>query len=240
VQTVVMPAWRGLWTPLSGARLEVNVARAWRQPTLEELYRPSTTALGGNPNLKPEDGWETGAAASFHAGPISAIASVYAARMSNMIAYVNVNAFDVRPENLGGVWRAGGEVAAQLNLAAWAELGGGADVNFSRVDVTGAPLPSVSAFDTRVSAKVGPPRVRLTVDGTLRSGARGNLYGELPIRPALCANAGLEAVVFPGFRMLTMITNLADDRTQTDLWGVPQPGREAWISLVADATEVTP
>lgn len=34
------------------------------------------------------------------------------------------------------------------------------------------------------------------------------------------------------------VTNLMDDRTQTDLWGVPLPGREALLNISVDTAMI--
>jgi hypothetical protein len=233
-QLVVLPEVRAQWMVVPGLSLESMVGRAWRNPSLEELYRPLSAALSGNADLLPEDGAEVGGGFRFVAGPLLATAHAYGARMSNMIAYININAFDVRPQNVGGVWRAGTELVTQLSLGPWGDTGAGVDAHWTRVDATGMPLPTVPLLEGRASMRLGPPRARLVLESTARSGATGNLYGELPIRPALRLNAGVEVELHRGFALRALVRNLADDRSQTDLWGVPQPGREVFLTLTMD------
>ncbi len=231
LQGVVTPEVRVATQPFSGVTLEAHLARAWRNPSLEEMYRPRNATLAGNPELRPEDGAEAGVAARAQLGVLRGLASLYGARMSNMIAYVNINAFDVRPLNVGGVWRAGGELEAALLLGRWGEVALGADVNFSRVDVSGYGLPTVPPLELRAATRLGPPRARVFAEATARSAAPGNLYGELPVRPALRLNGGVEVALFAGITTRVLVRNLLDDQSQTDLWGIPQPGREAFVTF---------
>jgi hypothetical protein len=233
---------RGVFTPELRSALKVGggvtvhaaMVRAWRNPTLEELYRPADAPLGGNPALLPEDGLEGSVGTTAVMGPLMASASVYGARMFNVIAYVNVNAFDVRPRNIGDAWRAGGELALAMRLGDLGEVKSGVDANWSRVMASGSPIPNVPLLDWRGQLALGPPRARVLLEGTARSGTAGNMYGELPVRPAVRVNAGIGLRLLAGLSVQAMVRNVTDDRSQTDLWGVPQPGREAFVTLVTD------
>ncbi|MBI5495085.1 MAG: TonB-dependent receptor [Deltaproteobacteria bacterium] len=228
---VFLPELRASVRPFRSLVLHAQLTRAWRNPSLEELYRPVNVPMAGNPGLRAEDGWEAGGGAAL-ALPFAEVGlSAYGARMAHMIAYTAVNAFDVRPQNVSGVWRAGGELWLRAQLGRWGEVAAGTDVNGSRVDATGAALPAVPLLEAHASARLGPPRARLVLEWSGRSGASGNLYGELPIRPATRFNGGVEIGLFPGVEVRAMVRNLFNDRTQTDLWGVPQPGREGFVNV---------
>lgn len=230
----VNPEMRVALAPWRALELHASVAKAWRTPSLEELYRPQTAPLGGNPALNPEDGVEAAVGMRFVSGPLTAVAQAYAARMFNVIAYVNINAFDVRPQNVGHAWRAGGETQLRLALGAWGEVYAGGELHWSRVLATGAPIPAVPLWQWTGGVRLGPPQVHLLADATVRTGASGNFYGELPIRPASRINGGLEITVMSGTHVQVMVRNLTDERAQTDVWGVPLPGREAFVTVAVD------
>lgn len=231
-----LPEIRAEVEPVESLVLHGSIARAWRVPSMEEMYRPDASMLAGNPDLKPEDGVEANGGARASIGPLSGIVAIYAARMDNMIAYINVNAFDLRPENVSHVWRTGGELSARLGLGDWGSVGAGADVNYSYVEATRAPLPSVPLIELRSHAMLGPPRVRGIVEVRARSGATGNLSGELPVRPGSRVDLGVALTPLPtrAVEVRAMVLNLTDDKTQTDVWGVPQPGREAMVTVALD------
>ena len=51
------------------------------------------------------------------------------------------------------------------------------------------------------------------------------------MRPALPLNGGVEVALFAGITTRVLVRNLLDDQSQTDLWGIPQPGREAFVTF---------
>jgi hypothetical protein len=232
----VLPEIRGEVDVTQTLTLHGAVSRAWRVPTMEEMHRPRDAVLGGNPGLMPEDGVEAGGGARLGTGPLRGSLSFYGARMANMIAWVNVNAFDIRPENVADVWRGGVELAATLDLVDWGRLEGGADVNWSYISATGRALPSAPMLEARGAALLGPPRARAVLEARARSGSHGNLFGELPVRPGARLDAGVVLEPFPvgGLTVRAMVLNVTGDRSQTDVWGVPQPGREFSVVLGLD------
>ncbi|MEW5848685.1 MAG: TonB-dependent receptor [Myxococcota bacterium] len=235
---VLLPELSAELEPLPNLVMHGAVGRAWRIPSLEELHRPADAPLAGNADLRPEDGVEVQGGMRLLMGPLMGSFTAYGARMSNLIAYVNVNAFDVRPYNVADVWRAGGDVNLVLQLGDWGALDGGADVNLSHVTATNAPLPAVPPFEMHLGALLGPPAARLFTDVVGRAPSRGNLHGELPIRGAMRLDVGAVVHPVPWLEVRATVRNVTDDKALTDWWGVPQPGREFGLSVRWDGAQV--
>ena len=79
-----------------------SLGRAFRAPALDELYHPPERGFSGNPGLQPESAWEAdfGLKWIWQTSQILDL-SVYARRLDDTILYLNRNAFEVRPENVG-------------------------------------------------------------------------------------------------------------------------------------------
>jgi len=126
----------------SWSSIEAHVGRAFRAPTFYERYGPPQGYLRANPDLLPEDGVEGGLGLRLDGRRLSVELSLFAARLANTILYLNRNAYEVRPENAGALWRGGGELSASVQVRPWLRQMVSAELLLSRVDTTGAPLPA--------------------------------------------------------------------------------------------------
>lgn len=95
-------------------KLQANAARIYRQPTLNELYWQP----GGNPQLKPEEGY-TYEAGAIYTKPmkryfISIGGSVYSRQINNWVLWVPGPSGISSPENIQEVWSRGTETDWQL------------------------------------------------------------------------------------------------------------------------------
>ncbi|MBN2360581.1 MAG: TonB-dependent receptor [Deltaproteobacteria bacterium] len=216
---------------------EAYVGRAFRAPTFDEKNGPPAGYLRSNPDLVPEDGIESGALLRWSGGAWSAEAALFGARLSHAIVYLNRNAYEVRPENAGDLWRAGGELTVAVRpLRCW-QQSAEAEILYSRLDATAAPLPTTpllrlrarSALDLAALAPVLP--VSFYLDGQAQSATSSNYFGELTVP----AQAALDAGVAIRLRSLASFSlevwNLLDATTRVDLHQVPLPGRQIMATL---------
>ena len=145
-----------------------------------------------------------------------------------------MKAFDVKPMKVGDVWRAGGSFEARVDVTSLLQFSAGADANLTRVTSTQAPLPGVPWLEAHSELLVGPPRARVLMRAAARSPATGLASGELPVRAAARMDVGIQLAPVPGAEIRALVRNISDDKSQTDLWGVPQPGREVSVQLIVD------
>lgn len=216
---------------------EGYVGRAFRAPTFDEKFGPPSGYVRSNPDLVPEDGIETGALLRWTAGGWSAEAALFGARLSHTIIYLNRNAYEVRPENAGNVWRGGGELTAAVRPLAFWQQSAEVEVLLSRIDATAAPLPTTpmlrlrsrSAIDLAALLPVVP--VSFYFDGIAQSPASSNFFGELTVPAQATLDAGV-AIRLKSLASLSFeVWNLLDATTRVDLHQVPLPGRQFMATL---------
>lgn len=225
--------------PLS---LTLAVGRARRAPTIDELYHPTENGLSGNPALLPERAWEGELSLALTAGSVSGGAAFFLRRTEDAIAYVHLNAFMIRPENLGATRAIGGE----LWLKAEAELG--------PVGLRGSAAGSLAATEDETTERPAPgaPLASLDLGGAVHLGASSEdrpweLYTRLHAASSATANPSGTIRVPPYLRWdlgvgwhlgstlsaAIGLTNVLDDRRLTSLHKIPLPGRALVATLQA-------
>lgn len=222
-------AWVRPWGPF---KLAATVGRAFRLPTLEELYFDAGF-VQGNPALQPEDAlsWDVGAEAS---GPAWAVRAAYFEnRVRNVILFVPRSAFLVRADNSGTAVVRGVEASAE---GRWRWLFGRAAYTWMRTRAadTGRALPARP--EHRVSGEagveVGPVRIGVMPSWQsafwldryegLSEGARFRLDARLEVRAGRSVTLALEG------------QNLTDDRTAVDDLQSPLPGLAVYGQVRVD------
>ena len=221
-----------------GLSLEAYGGRAFRAPTFYEKYGPPLGYTRANPDLRAEDGVEAGAALRYQRPGLMVEGSLFAARLSHAILYLNRNAYEVRPENTGSLWRAGGEINATLRATSFVQQSGGVELLLSRLDATGAPVPTSPLLRLRsrtelVLAALWPALpVRAYLDGRAQSQSASNYHGELTVPAQASLDAGLAYSFAAGSSLALELRNLLDSDSRVDMHQVPLPGRQLMASLV--------
>jgi outer membrane receptor protein involved in Fe transport len=217
-------------------RVSVALGHAQRAPTLGEMHAPQGFVLG-NPDLKPERSTEGEVGLVFSPHPIIEVGNtVFLGRLDETILFTNRNAFEIQATNTGPLWRSGWEGKVSVNphplvgiASVWSTL-------WSRLDATGAPLPTAPAWTTRHIVRVGSES-KVHVLGVLRGQAEtsSNLFGTL-VAPAYAMVDG--NLVWPVSRHLVLsaaATNLFDVTHARDVHQLPLPGRLFFLSLQVEA-----
>jgi outer membrane receptor protein involved in Fe transport len=102
----------GLATRWSRGTLKANLFRAFKLPTLNDLFWPADATAQGNPGLKPEDGWGTDLVVEARwPGWGSIESSAYATRLVDAILW-QPSAGKWRPQNIGEAVAFGSDLAA--------------------------------------------------------------------------------------------------------------------------------
>jgi vitamin B12 transporter len=214
------------WSPVADFRLRASFGRAFKAPSLNQLFFPDF----GNPALEPERSGsaEIGARANTRAGGFSVAA--YHTEVEDLIVFDPVTFF---PENVSRARIHGVELGYSLDLDAWK-----VDVALDLLDPEnrsagtdrGNPLPrrarqtlSVEAHRELKRARVG---ARLT--------AEGSRYDDIANRQRLSGYAALDVLgeytVHRDWRLQLRIENLFDRDYQTAA-SFNQPGRGVFFTL---------
>src|SRR5262249_44471360 len=106
----VLPRAGARWEPSSTVSVRVAAGRSFRAPAIDAIYHPSEAGFAGNPNLRAESAWEAEAALALAPPELPSLAlTAFGRSISDVILYVNDDAFVIRPKNEGDARVAGGE-----------------------------------------------------------------------------------------------------------------------------------
>ncbi len=156
--TEFSPSAGAVWRPLPGLSLHAAAQRAFRVPTLNELYRPfrqGTTTVLSNPALEPEHADSAEVGASLQEGRFKATLEGFAARLSDPVANVTL-AQGPGTFPLFGTLAAGATGQERLNLGRLDTLGVQAGASWSPTDTVSLELSLVDEEATIGSAPVAP------------------------------------------------------------------------------------
>lgn len=210
----------------------VSLARASRPPTLDELYAPRGLVLG-NPNLRAEILDDLELAIGYRPGRLLDVRVVaFAGLIEDAIVYVNKNAYEVAPLNLGRSSRAGIDTSVVIEPNPGLGLELVSEALWSRVEESQAPLPLAPPFHSRVALRVGP-RSTGHVTATLRSrgAASSNLYGTLVAPGYSMLDLAAHAPLAQRLTLGIVISNVFDVLDARDANQLPLPGRLLFLSL---------
>ena len=222
--------------------VEVGRGRPWtigavvshgeRAPSLDELYAPRGLVLG-NPDLAPERATDLELYARLEGRPVvDARVAAFAGHMDDAILFLSRSAFEIVPVNTGPVLRAGVEGRVRVTPHAHVGMELVAAALASRVEVTGAPLPTVPPFHSRLSARLGAEEGRhLVVIMRQRADTPATLYGTLAVPGYALFDAVLRWPLGEGLAATAAVTNVFDVQTAQDVNLLPLPGRQLFCTL---------
>ncbi len=228
--------------PADGLVLRFGIGRSLRTPSIDELYRPSEAGFSGNPALSPETAWEAELGADWGIEHLRASAGVFARSISDVILYVNRNAFEVRPENLGDARALGGELELDGDLTLGLvrlRASGSLSLLFSELVETGERLPTQPLYSAagQLDLGIGPVTVFTSVRGFGPTSTRvGSDREETRVPVFVRWDAGLEASPLDWLSVAFRTTNLLDDRGLQSVNKIPLPGRAYFVSLAVRTT----
>jgi outer membrane cobalamin receptor len=231
-------------TPLPWLRLRTNWGRAYRTPTLVELFLPNQRFTRGNPLLVPEDAFnfDVGLELELEAlGPLRDVrfrGSWFRREIDEAIVWVQINPTTVAPINTGDATADGYELSLDLGLTDWIRASASHTRLDSRRDATRKRLPGQPRNETHARLELGPKeRLKLVGElartGTLLVNEGGGR--KLPSRTVWNASASVNLARLPGIEALPHteafwvffeINNIGDEAVRDSL-SFPQPGRNA-------------
>ncbi len=238
-------------SPRLGARWEAGdwslgaaLGRGLRLPSFDELYHPSERGLVGNPGLSPESAWALEATASWQPSPELRLALTgFGRRLDDAILYVRRNAFEIRPENVGGAWVAGAELELSAEASLWGlglDARGSATLVRSRLDATGVGLPGQPSLDLAAALGLAPPiggghPLRLGAELRVASATPANVQATLQVPAYLRLDLAAELALADGVFAALVLSNALDARDLETVQKLPLPGRWLLASVRVEA-----
>lgn len=239
-------------TSWDGWRLKGSVGRAFRMPSFNErFYEP-----GGNPDLRPEDGWSAEAGTALALGRESATlqaeATAFATQLRDQIvwqpSFVGPGVQVWRPANVARVRSLGAELSAsgQARLGAHAQVDGG--LFFTHVAAENRSAEATRAFGRQLPYV---PRQQLKAHAGaawrgLRADLSGRLVGprfltadesqKLPAYRVMDVQVGYTRAVGPVRLGLSAALRNALDARYSIIRFYPMPPRHAEVRLTAETT----
>jgi iron complex outermembrane receptor protein len=242
-----------LWTLSPRWSLRGNVGRAYRIPSLLELYGNSGTLLG-NPDLVPESGVNADLGVAFHAGAWGVLADLrievagFQSRTEDLIHFRTLPTRQVKAMNVGEARVTGVEVAASLRLFERLALSGNITEqhpeNRSDTFARGDDLAGVPRREAATSAALDLDPVtlfhRFTYVGENLIEDCGKACSTLPssrremtvIPSRYLHDAGVKVRMGPRASATIEVDNLFD-RHVVDVVRYPLPGRTVIVKLEA-------
>jgi outer membrane receptor protein involved in Fe transport len=239
--TELSPSAGVTWQATKELEFHVDAQRAFRQPTLNELYRPfrqgNTTTLA-NPALSTEhaDSGELGAA--WRRGGLTVTLEGYAARLEDAVSNVNIaqgpgtfplfgtlpagsigqerlnlGRVDTEGVQLGADWEQSDELTFNLSVLDEEATVGAASVAPSLVGTT---LPEVPRWNASLGLTWRPMR-RVFLSGRVRrTGSQfDDSQNQLPLAAATVADVALRVVLSGHAELFASVDNLFDAEVET-------------------------
>ncbi|MBM4394693.1 MAG: TonB-dependent receptor [Deltaproteobacteria bacterium] len=216
--------------PVRWLRLFADAARAFRLPTLEELYFDAGF-VRGNPDLDPEDSftWDAGLEL-LPADGVSVKAAYFETRSDNLILFLPRSAYLTRAENSGSALLRGVEASASARAG---PVGLAASYTFldARDRTAGLSLPNRPrhAAAGEVFGEAGPVRASVRVAG--QTGFFQNRFESLREEGRVTADLRLEVRPIPALLLAVDVQNVSDVRDAVDALQQPLPGRAFYGSV---------
>jgi len=180
--TVASAGLGGAYTPTAGVLLRANVGRAWRAPTLFELYS-NGPRIGealyevGRSDLKAESSLDLGIGAEYSSSALRLVISAYRNRINDFIFLAPTDSFvdSLRVYEHGQapavLW--GGEVSLDVRATTALSLHGRADYVNGTNTSTDEPLPLIAPASGAVRATVEDEQVGWLGSGYVSVEAEG-------------------------------------------------------------------
>ena len=217
-----------------------SLGRAFRAPTLDELYHPTQNGYAGNPELQPESSWEFETGVRWLADSNLQFDIVsYFRRMEDLILTLNRNAFEIRPENAGGANVTGLELESRYAIpTSFFELSllATTAAMWTQSAVTDEPLPTRPYLTGYVELRLKTPEDishSIEVFSSWRglSSTTTNLQGTLTMPAYSRVDVGGSYQISPGAAFTFSVTNILDDKGLMTVNKLPLPGRQFLASL---------
>ena len=202
-----------------GVTLRASAGRSFRAPTFDDLY----WALGGNPNLLPEDGWSYEVGLRRELGPVSVDVAVFRREIRNLIQWADPDGdFIWTPENIASSRTDGLEatLTAALGRGVTASLHW---ITLAAIDTTtGEPISYIPKHEGGATLRYAGEKVSAHLSVQHRGERPDGSGTQLPAYTVL--NGKVSYALSEGLEVYLDGRNLLDTAYE-ELPGYPLPGR---------------
>lgn len=219
-------------SPAATVDLVANVGRAWRAPSLDELYL-SNEAVEGDPHLRPEDAISSDFGAVWRPAPwCRAELAAFFLAIDDLILFLPVSSVLYRAQNTGGASSVGLEGALTLRPSPAVKLEASYTLTRARRDeAPRAPLPGRPVHKGGATASVRAGALEVFGRVSARSTVFLDRFGNLQNGPATFLDAGASLELAPGLCLTLTGKNLLDRRDALDASHYPLPGMGLFAQL---------
>lgn len=219
--------------------VRASVGRSFRPPSFAELYLQQAFVTP-NPLLAPEQGWSADTALSVDSGAAMATIGAFYTRYSDVIVYLPASFQRVKPFNAGEADARGAE--AELALAPVGRLRLSAQLAYTfLVTETLRGSPAGEGYElphrarhrgfARVALAPGPADAHVEAQYIGRQWQDQRNLISAPATFLLNAGASIRVLRHPEVHLQLEVRNLLDDRTLTDSFLNPLPGRMVTVTV---------
>jgi vitamin B12 transporter len=235
----LLPRIGARWAPSPIVSARAALGRSLHAPSIDALYHPSEAGFSGNPDLRAETAWEAETALALEAPDLPSVTvTAFGRLVSDVILYVNDDAFVIRPRNEGDARAAGAEleVAYRRRFGGLrAVLDGSAAVLFSELAATKRELPTQPKWSAagELVLELGPVSLGSRVRAL--SPTTANLQGTLEVERYLRWDEVLSVRATETAIVSLSVLNVLDDRALESIYKLPLPGRTVFLSVRASS-----
>lgn len=229
------PAGGVVWELGAGFAAVANLARAWRAPSLDELYLDEEV-ITGDPNLLPETATSADAGLRWRADRASVEVAAFWLEIDELILFLPVSPTLYRAQNVGAARSVGGELSGRWGLGPVALLGAWTVTDARFVAKPGDPLPGRPVHQGEAEVRIGTPVFEIWARARGRSRVYLDNFGNLSDDPTLYFDAGALGRPAPGWTVALVGENLSDSQS-VDHLQQPLPGLSWKIQVTARGPE---
>lgn len=222
----IQPAWdfAATYDVNDALQLRASGGRSFRYPEFSELYYPAQGFITGNPALKPERALHANAGATYSEGAMELSADVFWRRQHNLIRFLPVSAYSIKPLNTGETEAHGLELAAKAELSPHLRMSLAYALTEAEFTASGLGFPQVPRHRFSAGMDYTGNGWSASVANSRESAQNADLFGSIRVPGKSLWNLHLAVVPREGHTFSLTLNNVFDQSAR-DYWDLPLPGR---------------
>jgi vitamin B12 transporter len=208
----------------SALQLRASCGRSFRFPEFSELYYPAQGFITGNPALKPERAHHANLGATYGNGAVELSADVFWRRQHDLIRFLPVSAYSIKPLNTGETEADGLELAGKVKLSPHLRLSFAYALTDAEFTASGLGFPQVPRHRFSAGMNYTGNRWSASVTNFRESAQNADLFGSIRVPGKSLWNLHLAVAPRKG-NTISLSVNNVFDQSARDYWDLPLPGR---------------
>jgi len=202
--------------------LRASGGRSFRYPEFSELYYPAQGFITGNPNLKPERALHGNLGATYSDGAVELTADLFWRRQQDLIRFLPVSAYSLKPLNTGETEASGLELAGHLKLSPRLRMSLAYALTDAEFTVSGLGFPQTPRHRFSAGVVYTGNGWSASVANFRESAQNADLFGSIRVPGKNLWNLSLAST---GDTAVTLTVDNLFDQSARDYWDLPLPGR---------------